>query len=295
MWQNLNPVAGYSSFFEMCDTIEGARDVNVSDVYLNGTSITTTNSHTTTATRSNMPPLYNNNNTSPEVPSSGVGLEKALANFAAWYKNEELPGGENDFRHRWMLHCANTTSLRRVGVPRMGRPSLRRLLQQPQRQQPNVYRLVRRGALGSPVGLDAVQRALCVLAKVGQSFPFLRARLTTYSGPPPFHRGLMSRVVSTDYFQRQCELMFPPTPNGTTYGSADGVRTTNTLNQLTGGWNFGNTTHVLWTVGYVLSSPAEQSRADGGTASSTPGAMPRSPALYAQAARWPLPLPTRYS
>lgn len=131
--------------------------------------------------------------------------------------------------------------------------------------------------------------------KLVNLFLFLRARLTTYSGPPPFHRGLMSRVVSTDYFQRQCELMFPPTPNGTTYGSADGVRTTNTLNQLTGGWNFGNTTRVLWTVGYVLFSPAEQSRANGGTASSTPGAMPRSPVLFVQAARWPLLLPVRYS
>lgn len=65
----------------------------------------------------------------------------------------------------------------------------------------------------------------------------------------------MSRVVSTDYFQRQCELMFPPTPNGTTYGSADGVRTTTSLNQLTGGWNYTNNTRVLWTVGYVSPPP----------------------------------------
>lgn len=46
--------------------------------------------------------------------------------------------------------------------------------------------------------------------------------------------------------------MFPRTPNGTTYGSADGVRTTTSLNQLTGGWNYTNNTRVLWTVGYVF-------------------------------------------
>lgn len=61
----------------------------------------------------------------------------------------------------------------------------------------------------------------------------------------------MSRVVSSDYFQRQCALMFPPGLNGTKYGSADGVRTPGTVNQLTGGWNYTNTTRVLWTVGYV--------------------------------------------
>jgi hypothetical protein len=92
IWQNLGPTSRYSSFFKMYDTIEGARDVPVSDVYLNGINTTTTGlaSSTTTTSMSSS----RDNHTSPVVSASGIGLEKALANFAAWYENEILPGGK---------------------------------------------------------------------------------------------------------------------------------------------------------------------------------------------------------
>lgn len=58
--------SNYSTFYQMCDTIEGVRAVS-----LNKT----------------------NNATGAAVPSAdGVGVEKALANFAAWFKAEYLPG-----------------------------------------------------------------------------------------------------------------------------------------------------------------------------------------------------------
>lgn len=121
MWQNLNPAAGYSSFFEMCDTIEGARDVTVNDVYVNATNTTTSNGSTATGTRTNIPPLYDNS-TSPEVPSSGIGLEKALANFGAWYKNEELPGGKNGFRHRGCCLVLTPPACADLGYPEWADP-----------------------------------------------------------------------------------------------------------------------------------------------------------------------------
>lgn len=60
--------SGYSTFFQMCDTMEGVRQVDTTG---NGTNIAVPNA---------------------TVPGpQGVGLDKALPNFAAWYKNEYLP------------------------------------------------------------------------------------------------------------------------------------------------------------------------------------------------------------
>ena len=65
-WQSTQLYSGYSTFFQMCDTIEGVRQPSA-----NGTNQRVSNA------------------TVPGV--GGVGLEKALPNYAAWFRNEFLP------------------------------------------------------------------------------------------------------------------------------------------------------------------------------------------------------------
>ncbi|KAK0721033.1 serine carboxypeptidase S28 [Lasiosphaeris hirsuta] len=67
------------------------------------------------------------------------------------------------------------------------------------------------------------------------------------TGAPNGQHSVISRYVSTGYWQRQCGIMFPPQGNAT-YGSAAG-RTVNELNALTEGWNLTNTTRLVWVNG----------------------------------------------
>ena len=62
--------------------MEGARPVNISSVYLNGT--------VSNVTAADLPKWLNNTD-AQAVPATGIGREKALANFAAWHKYEILP------------------------------------------------------------------------------------------------------------------------------------------------------------------------------------------------------------
>lgn len=67
-WQSTYFFSGYSSVFQMCDTIQGTRQVDMTG---NGTNAAVPNA------------------TAPGP--EGAGLEKALPNYAAWVKNEFLP------------------------------------------------------------------------------------------------------------------------------------------------------------------------------------------------------------
>lgn len=80
-WQGLSQSSNYSGFYKMCDTIMGARPVDMGDT--NDTS-----NGTYRLARRNMP-------TRLPVPETGAGLEKSLANFASWYKHEELPDSKS--------------------------------------------------------------------------------------------------------------------------------------------------------------------------------------------------------
>lgn len=62
-WQNIQFYSGYSQFYQMCDAIEGV-DGNSSGNY------------------------------SIEYSDQGVGLTKALPNFAAWFTTNYLPGSK---------------------------------------------------------------------------------------------------------------------------------------------------------------------------------------------------------
>lgn len=65
-------------------------------------------------------------------------------------------------------------------------------------------------------------------------------------GAPQNESTIVSRLVSAEYWQRQCALFFPE-PG--TYGSAEG-KTVEDVNAYTGGWDIANNlTRLIWTNG----------------------------------------------
>ena len=68
------------------------------------------------------------------------------------------------------------------------------------------------------------------------------------SGAPQTVPSVVSRLVTAEYWQRQCALFFPP-EDGYTYGSANG-KTAADVNEWTKGWFLSNTTRLIWTNGY---------------------------------------------
>jgi hypothetical protein len=58
-------------------------------------------------------------------------------------------------------------------------------------------------------------------------------------GALPGRPTIVSRLVTAEYWIRQCGLFFPPGPNGQTYGIAAG-RTEAEVNEYTGGWFIGS-------------------------------------------------------
>ncbi|XMA15997.1 hypothetical protein WAI453_008788 [Rhynchosporium graminicola] len=69
------------------------------------------------------------------------------------------------------------------------------------------------------------------------------------SGAPLHKTTVMSRLVTADYRQKICALMFP-TVNGFTYGSNKSPKNSvNRVNEYTKGWRLENTTRLIWTNG----------------------------------------------
>lgn len=64
-------------------------------------------------------------------------------------------------------------------------------------------------------------------------------------GAPVGTPSIVSRLVTAEYYQRQCALYFPPGPQGQTFGSAKGATVAH-VNQWTGGWDIDNTTRLMW-------------------------------------------------
>jgi len=73
------------------------------------------------------------------------------------------------------------------------------------------------------------------------------------TGAPPGEPSMVSRLVTPEYFQRQCGLFFP-TQDGYTFAGAHkrdngGKRTTDDLNGKTGGWLLSDTRRLAWVNG----------------------------------------------
>ncbi|KAK0652468.1 putative serine peptidase [Cercophora newfieldiana] len=205
-WQGIQRYSNYSEFYQMCDSVEGVRPVNMTKA--EGTNATTIGEKQPSN-------ITNGGVVASNISAEGVGLEKALANFALWYKYEEFPGSCQDYDYEdwndtYSVACYDSHNETNSAVV--------------------DYRVD-----------NAVNR---------QWFWFLCNEPFAYwqvNPPPGQPRFFMPFSVGEDYYQVQCDLYFPRQGNAT-YGSAVG-RTTELLNALTDGWDLKNTTRLLWANG----------------------------------------------
>ncbi|OIW23514.1 serine carboxypeptidase S28 [Coniochaeta ligniaria NRRL 30616] len=190
-WQSTQFFSNYSTFYQMCDTMEGVRLPSA-----NGTNQRVSNA------------------TVPGV--GGIGVGKALPNYAAWFRNEFLPYfcsdnyGYDDWQDRLSVGCFdsyNTTSV--------------------------------------------MFKDWSYQNTINRQWYWMTCNEPFYywqSGAPKDRPSIMSRYVTAEYYQRQCDLFFPRDDGNYTYGSAAG-RTAETLNSWTRGWDLTDTTRLLWVNG----------------------------------------------
>lgn len=176
-WQNKQMYTGYSAFYEWCDAVEGVEA---------GAAVTP----------------------GPE----GVGLEKALAGYAAYINSTTLPGycaSYGYWTEDWSVDCFDTYNA------------------------------------SSPIFTD-----LSVSNSVDRQWNwFLCNEPFAYwqDGAPSNVSSIVSRLIDPAYWQRQCGLFFPP-EGDFTYGSNRG-RTVDDVNAWTSGWDIDNSTRLTWTNG----------------------------------------------
>ncbi|KAI9051530.1 hypothetical protein LZ554_004576 [Drepanopeziza brunnea f. sp. 'monogermtubi'] len=178
LWQSNSFSTGYSGFFKFCDAIEGVEA---------GAAVT------------------------PDA--NGIGLEKALPNYAKWVNETQIPGscqnyGYTDERE---TKCFDTYD------------------------ETNIL-FTDRGV--NNVALLQWQWMLC-----NEPFGYWQ------DGAPRHETTIVSRLITGDYWQRQCGLFFP-TVNGFTYASnISADNNVHQVNKHTEGWRLEDTTRLIWTNG----------------------------------------------
>ncbi|KEY70524.1 hypothetical protein S7711_02687 [Stachybotrys chartarum IBT 7711] len=178
-WQSIQLNSGYSQFYQMCDAIEGV-------------NLTSSSSYS----------------------ARGVGLNKALPNYAAWFKSSYIPGycesyGYSDWSGTDNVQCWNTYNA------------------------------------SMEVWHDWSARSTFYRSWVWQTCndPFFYYQTGAPKGKPT----VFSRLVGPEYYQRQCELLFPR-EGIFTYASNVG-KTAADINAHTGGWFHTRTTRLITTNG----------------------------------------------
>ncbi|KAI6381348.1 hypothetical protein MCOR25_001279 [Pyricularia grisea] len=160
----------------------------------------------------NVPP-----NATTRVPPGpdGVGVEKALTGYQNWVKKEYLP-----------------TACDSVGFPKGDLGCL------------DTYN-VSNPILHNYTVLNGANRQWFWLT-CNEPLKFWQI------GSPEGEKTIVSRLVNSQYFERQCKLWFPDEPREDggvyTYGIALGKDVAD-VNKYTGGWNHTNTTRLLWVNG----------------------------------------------
>jgi len=154
------------------------------------------------------------NATGAAVPGAGgVGLTKALDGYAQWWKDIFFPGyceGYGYFEGTYNTECLNTYN---ASNPLFTDSSLANT----NNRQWNWM--------------------LC-----NEPFGYWQ------DGAPSNRPTIVSRLVTAEYWIRQCPLFFPTGPQGQTYGIAKG-KTEAQVNAYTGGWDIKNTTRLLYVNG----------------------------------------------
>jgi len=155
------------------------------------------------------------NATNTTLPGAeGVGLTTALAGYASWFNNTYLPGtcagyGYAEWQDPRSVQCFNTYN---ASSPMYTDTSLSNTYDR------QWYWL------------------LC-----NQPFGYWQ------NGAPQGRPSIVSRLVDDDWNNRQCPLFFPPV-DGHVVGEANGA-TEEGVNAYTKGWNFTNSTRLLWVNG----------------------------------------------
>jgi hypothetical protein len=145
--------------------------------------------------------------------AEGVGVTKALDGYAKWWKEVFFPGNCESygyFEGTYNTECYNTYN---ASNPIFTDTSLSNTLD---RQW---------------------QWMLC-----NEPFGYWQ------TGAPKSRPSIVSRLITPEYFQRQCALYFPTGPHGETFASAKG-KTEADVNTYTGGWDHVNTTRLVFTNG----------------------------------------------
>ncbi|KAI1081547.1 endoprotease endo-Pro [Whalleya microplaca] len=167
-WQSIQLTSGYPVFYQMCDAIEGALS----------------------------------NSTAHLTNSDGVGLKKALPNFAKWFKAAYLPGycagyGYKEWEHRNSVACFDTYNAT------------------------------------SPLFTDhtAANTGDRPWVWMTCNDPFFYYQ----TGAPVSRPTIFTRLATARYYQRQCKLYFPQ-EGEYTFASALG-KTAADINAHTKGWH----------------------------------------------------------
>ncbi len=100
--------------------------------------------------------------------------------------------------------------------------------------------------IGSGNGSSATNRTSPPLGHAMHTH-ILRSFKFWQDGAPDNVPSIVSRLVDVAYWERQCGLFFP-IEDGYTYGIAKG-KTADDVNAYTGGWDYVNTTRLIWTNG----------------------------------------------
>lgn len=145
--------------------------------------------------------------------AGGVGLQKALAGYASWFKTVLLPGyceGYGYFSGTMNIECFETYNATNP-----------------------MYTDV---SLSNTVDRQW-EWMLC-----NEPFGYWQ------DGAPANRSSIVSRYVDAAYWIRQCPLYFPTGPDGQTFGIAKG-KTEAEENAYTGGWNILNSTRLIYANG----------------------------------------------
>ncbi|KAI9692228.1 MAG: hypothetical protein M1822_006458 [Bathelium mastoideum] len=149
------------------------------------------------------------------APASGVGLQKALQGYVSWWTTVQLPGyceGYGaEFNGIYNTACLDTHNAS--------------------------------NPLFTDTSLSNAADRQWVWMTCNEPFGYWQ------DGAPTSRPSIVSRLVTADYWIRQCALYFPTGPDGQTYGIAAG-RTEADVNAYTGGWNLAaNSTRLIFANG----------------------------------------------
>ena len=155
------------------------------------------------------------NSTAPLPGPEGVGLDKALAGYATWVNDTLIP----NFCASEYGYTTDSSDISCFDTYNVSNP------------------------LFTDTSLSNTADRQWEWMLCNEPFGYWQ------DGAPTGQPSIVSRLVTAEYWQRQCAIYFPPDPvTAFTFGSNRGLTETEE-NAYTGGWNIENTTRLIYTNG----------------------------------------------